>query len=123
MLTIYTRPSNASSRKAISWAIENEIEYQQVKTEKMQLTHDDILRFMQLSYTGTEDLISRHSKAFSIFKDEIDDMNLSDLIDLLITEPTLLKLPIIVSDKEVVVGFNKEQINIFKQKRTRLRAI
>lgn len=89
----------------------------------MQLTHDDILRFMQLSYTGTEDLISRHSKAFSIFKDEIDDMNLSDLIDLLITEPSLLKLPIIASDKEVVVGFNKEQINIFKQKRTRLRAI
>lgn len=118
MLTIYTRTSNSSSRKALNWAIENGIDFEQVKTEKTKLSHDEILKFMQLSYTGTEDLLSRHSKAFETFKDEIDDMSLNDLIDLLISEPSLLKLPIIVSDKELMVGFHKDSINAFKPNRT-----
>lgn len=78
---------------------------------------------MQLSYTGTEDLLSRHSKAFETFKDEIDDMSLNDLIDLLISEPTLLRLPIIVSEKEIMVGFNKDNINLFKPNRRKLRIV
>lgn len=123
MLTIYTRTSNASSRKALNWARENDVDYEQVKTEKTKLSHAEILKFMQLSYTGTEDLLSRHSKAFETFKDEIDDMSLNDLIDLLISESTLLRLPIIVSEKEIMVGFNKDNINLFKPNRRKVRAV
>ena len=65
------------------------------------------------SENGFEDIISTRSKIIKENKVDINSMNLNQLMDFIIEHPTILKRPIILSDLELQVGYNVDDITLF----------
>ena len=77
------------------------------------LHKDDIYRMLISSENGFDDIISTRSKIIKENNINIDDMTVNQLMDFIIANPTILKRPIIVSDLELQVGYNEDDITLF----------
>ncbi len=113
MIKIYTAPSCLSCRKVKKYFKDNNIEYVEKNIINTKLTRDDIYRMLISSENGFEDIISTRSKIIKENNIDIDSMNLNQLIDFIIDNPTILKRPIIISDMDMQVGYNVDDISLF----------
>lgn len=59
---------------------------------------------------GTSDIISTRSKAFQTLKRSLDDYSLNELIKLIQKNPSILKRPIMLSERTLVVGYDDDEI-------------
>jgi regulatory protein spx len=57
---------------------------------------------------GPADVLSKRSRAYQARRDEIDAMDDAALIGAMVNEPTLLRRPLVVSDKRYTVGFDRK---------------
>ena len=113
MLRVYTAPSCQSCRKVKKYFNDFNIYYVEKNILVTPLTKEEIYKMLIYSENGFDDIISTRSK---IIKDEglnIDDMTISEVIDFIIENPTILKRPIIVRGEEIQVGYNDDDISLF----------
>ena len=113
MIKLYTAPSCLSCRKVKKYFKDNNIEFVEKNIISTSLHKDDILRMLMDSENGFDDIISTRSKVIKDNNINIDNMKTSELIDFIIKNPTILKRPIIVSDLELQVGYNEDDITLF----------
>lgn len=113
MIKLYTAPSCLSCRKVKKYFKENNIKFVEKNIISTSLNRDDILRMLMDSENGFDDIISTRSKVIKDNNINIDDMKTSELIEFIIKNPTILKRPIIVSDLELQVGYNEDDITLF----------
>lgn len=113
MIKLYTAPSCLSCRKVKKYFKDNNIEFIEKNIISTKLTRDDIYRMLLKSENGFEDIISLRSKIIKDNKIDIESMNLNELIDFIIEHPTVLKRPIIISDMDLQVGYNADDITLF----------
>jgi len=121
MIQIYTTPSCASCRKAKKWFDQYKIPYSEKNIFSIKLTEDDIYRMLANSENGFDDIISTRSKVFKEKHLEPDTMSIKQLIGFIIDNPSVLKRPIILTETELQVGYNNEDITIFLPKELRNR--
>ena len=76
---------------------------------------------LEYSENGFEDIISTRSKVFKEKQLEPDTMTTQELVEFIITNPSVLKRPIIIDENELQVGYNNEDITIFLPKELRNR--
>ncbi len=119
MITIFTTPSCASCRKAKKWFEEYKIEYQEVNIFNTKLTKADIIRILDKTENGFEDIISTRSKIISENNIDINNMKMHELLDFIIENPSILRRPIIVDDRRLQIGYNDEEIRTFLPKKIR----
>jgi regulatory protein spx len=113
MIKIYTAPSCLSCRKVKKYFKDHNIKFVEKNILQTPLTRDDIYRMLIQSENGFDDIISMRSKVFKEKNINLDDMNLNQLIDFIIENPSILKRPIILSDLDLQVGYNAEDISLF----------
>ena len=113
MLKIYTTPSCSSCRKAKDWLKEHNIPYQEINIFAFPIKKDDIRLMLENTENGFEDIISKRSKYIMENNIDIDSMKVSELEELIMKEPSILRRPIIVDDKKLQVGYNEEDIGLF----------
>ncbi len=113
MIQLYTAPSCLSCRKVKKYFKENNIKFIEKNIISTTLNKDDILKMLMDSENGFDDIISTRSKVIKENNINIDDMKTSELIEFIIKNPTILKRPIIVSDLELQVGYNEDDITLF----------
>lgn len=113
MIQIYTTPSCASCRKAKKWFDQYKIQYSEKNIFSIKLSKEDIFRMLANSENGFDDIISTRSKVFKEKKLDPDSMSITELIDFIIENPSVLKRPIIINETELQVGYNNEDITIF----------
>ena len=77
------------------------------------LTSDELRSILALTENGTDDLISTRSKIFQKLNVDVDELSISQLINLIETYPSLLRRPIILDDKRMQIGFNEDEIRAF----------
>jgi regulatory protein spx len=77
------------------------------------LTRDDIFKMLYNSEGGFEDIISTRSNIYKERGHEIENMKLHELVDFIVANPSILKRPIIVTDYELQVGYNDDDIELF----------
>jgi regulatory protein spx len=77
------------------------------------LTADELKSILALTENGTDDLISTRSKIFQKLNVDVDELSISQLIDLIETYPSLLRRPIILDKKRMQIGFNEDEIRAF----------
>lgn len=65
------------------------------------------------SENGFEDIISTRSKIFKEMDLDIDSMKMGELITFIVDNPSILKRPIILTDYEIQVGYNDDDITLF----------
>ncbi|MCF0105753.1 MAG: transcriptional regulator Spx [Holdemanella sp.] len=110
MVILYTTPGCASCRKAKQWLKDNQIEFKEKNIFNTLLDAEEIKYILSRSENGTEDIISVRSKAFQALKRDIEDLSLNELVELIQNNPSILKRPIMLSKKNLVVGYDDDEI-------------
>ncbi|TVP94787.1 MAG: Spx/MgsR family RNA polymerase-binding regulatory protein [Acholeplasmatales bacterium] len=119
MIQMYTTPSCSSCRKAKKWFEEHRIEYREKNIFNIRLTREDIMLMLRNTENGFEDIISTRSKVFQDHDLDIDEMSMRELTDFIITNPSVLRRPIIIEGNKMQVGYNEDEIRTFIPKRLR----
>lgn len=113
MIKLYTAPSCHGCRKVKKYFKENNIPFEEKNIINNKLHREEIYKMLIHSENGFDDIISTRSKIFKENGIEFNKLNLSQLIDFIIQNPTVLKRPIILNDYELQVGYNIDDITIF----------
>ncbi|AEF25251.1 regulatory protein Spx [Streptococcus parauberis KCTC 11537] len=107
MVTLFLSPSCTSCRKARAWLLKHEVNFQEHNIITSPLTRDELLSILSFTENGTEDIISTRSKVFQKLNIDVEDLSISDLIDLIASNPSLLRRPIIMDKKECKLVLTK----------------
>lgn len=113
MLNLYVAPSSASSRKARKWLMDHGIDFKERNITLIPLNADEIKRILRLTENGSEDIISTRSNAFRKLHVNLDSLTVSQLIELMVQHPDLIRRPLIFNDEQLQVGFSEEDIRSF----------
>lgn len=119
MVTLYTSPSCTSCRKACAWLRNHNISYSERNIFLEPLSIDEIKQILQMTEDGTEEIISKRSKAYQELDINIEEMPLQELLDLVQKHPGLLRRPIIMDEKRLQVGYNEDEIRRFLPREVR----
>lgn len=110
MVIIYTSPGCASCRKAKQWLKDNHISFVEKNIFSNLLKEGEVKYLMSRCENGTEDIISTRSKAFQMLHKGIEEFSTKELVDLIQKNPSILKRPILLSEKTMVVGYDDDEI-------------
>ena len=110
MIVLYTSPGCAFCRKAKQWLKVNQLPFVEKNIFNTLLKDDEIKYLLQRTDNGTEDIISTRSKAFQALNKDIEDFTLNELVDFIKKNPSVMKRPIIVNEKNLVIGYDDDEI-------------
>lgn len=113
MITLFTTPSCTSCRKAKSWLTEHEIPFVERNIFHETLTKEEVLKILQLTEEGVEEIISQRSQVYQKLDIDVDNMQLDELITLFQENPTLIRRPIMIDDRRLQIGYNEDDIRVF----------
>ncbi|HER4380602.1 TPA: transcriptional regulator Spx, partial [Streptococcus pyogenes] len=102
-----------SCRKARAWLVKHEVDFQEHNIITSPLSRDELMSILSFTENGTEDIISTRSKVFQKLDIDVEELSISDLIDLIAKNPSLLRRPIIMDQKRMQIGFNEDEIRAF----------
>ena len=110
MVVIYTSPGCASCRKAKQWLKDNRIEFVEKNIFTTILDEKEIKYLLSRCENGTDDIISVRSQAFKNLAKNIDDYSMRELIELIQNQPSILRRPILLSENNMVIGYDEDEI-------------
>lgn len=119
MVTLYTSPSCTSCRKARAWLQEHNIPFTERNIFSDPLSVDEIKNILRMTEDGTEDIISKRSKAYQSLNVDLNTLPMKELYKLISENPGLLRRPIIMDDKRLQVGYNEDEIRRFLPRQVR----
>lgn len=113
MIKIYTSPSCSSCRKVKKWFEDQNIPYEEHNIFTSVLNPDELKEILIKSENGTDDIISLRSKIIKEQNVDFDSMTITQMVDFIRKNPSVLKRPIMVDDHRIQVGYNSEEIRTF----------
>ena len=113
MVVIYTAPGCLSCRKAKNYLKNHNIKYVEKNIFNVMLNNKEIKYLLKRSDFGSDDIISKRSKIIQDNKVDIDSMSVDELTNFVVENPSVLKRPIIIDDKNMQVGYDQEEIDAF----------
>lgn len=115
MIVIYTSPGCASCRKVKQYLKDRELKFIEKNIFKTLLNEKEIKYLISRTENGTDDLISKRSKIVQENNYDIDKMSVNELCKFICDNPSILKRPIIIDDKNLQIGFDEEEIEVFNK--------
>lgn len=113
MIVVYTSPGCASCRKVKQWLKERQLPYIEKNIFNTILREDEIKNLLMRTENGTDDIISKRSKIIRESGIDVDEMKTGELISFIQKNPSILRRPIIVDDRNFLVGYDNEEIDVF----------
>ncbi len=113
MITIYTSPSCSSCRKVKKWFEEQNIPFREKNIFASKLTEEELKDMLIKAENGTDDIVSNRSKIIKEQHVDIESMKISELVQFIRENPSVLKRPIMLDDRRMQVGYNSEEIRTF----------
>lgn len=113
MITLYSSASCTSCRKARSWLEEHDIPFTEKNVFTEKITDEELRAILQLTENGTNEIISQRSQAFKELNINIEEMPLGRVLKLIQQHPGIMRRPILVDNKRLLVGYNEEDIRCF----------
>ncbi|MFA6586509.1 MAG: Spx/MgsR family RNA polymerase-binding regulatory protein [Bacilli bacterium] len=118
MIKIYMSPSCSSCRKVKAYFEENKIPFEEINILTEKISREELKDMLEKSLNGTDDIISTRSKIVKDKHPDFNSMTINGLIDFVIENPSVLKRPIIVDKDKIQVGYNADEIEIFRCAKT-----
>lgn len=118
-VTIYTQASCSSSRKAIKWLKENNIEYTEKRITSQLLSLAEFKEILSMTEDGTDEIIATNSNDFKNLQLDIDQLSIQELYTLIQQYPRMLRSPILIDSKRIQVGYNEMDIRRFIPRKVR----
>lgn len=119
MIVVYTSPGCASCRKVKQWLRDRELTFIEKNIFKTLLNDTEIKHLLMRSENGSDDIISKRSKIIQESAIDIDSLTTDQLIQFIKKNPSVLKRPIILNEKNFQVGYDEEEIGVFVPKELR----
>ena len=113
MIKIYTISSCTSCKKAKTWLNAHQLPYKEQNLGKEPLTKEEILAILTKTESGIESIVSSKNRYAKALNCNIEDLSLSEVIDLIQENPRILKSPILIDDKRLQVGYKEDDIRTF----------
>ena len=113
MIKIYTISSCTSCKKAKTWLNAHQLPYKEHNLGKEPLTKQEILDILSKTEDGIESIVSSKNRYAKALNCNIEDLSLSQVIDLIQENPRILKSPILIDDKRLQVGYKEDDIRAF----------
>jgi regulatory protein spx len=117
--TIITGSSSLSTKKAKEWFVKNKIPYVERNVAKDPITLSELQKILRMTVDGTDEIIAKRSKVYKQLNVNLDELPLTELLELFQQNPGLLKTPIIMDEKRLQVGYNEDEIRQFIPRKTR----
>lgn len=119
MIKIYTVYACASCEKAKKWLRENNLKFEEINLLKSGISSEELFEILSLTEEGVEEIISKRSKVYKKLSLNYEQLTLNELIKIIISNPTLLRRPLILDEKRLQVGYNTDDIRKFLTRTTR----
>lgn len=116
MLKIYTVSSNQETKEAESWLYAHRIKFVEIDILTELISSEEILQIVSLTENGIEEIISTETRAFTRLDIDPNGLGLEDFMELIEENATLLKVPLMLNEKHLQVGFDKEKMQKFLDK-------
>ncbi len=118
MIVVYTSPGCSSCRKVKNYLKNNHLPYIEKNIFNTLLNKEEVKYLISRTENGTDDIISKRSKTIQEDKVDIESMSLNQLCDFIVKNPSILKRPIIIDDRNLQIGYDEEEIELFKKLKT-----
>src|SRR5699024_2689865 len=113
MIKIYTISSCTSCKKAKAWLNAHQLPYKEQNLGKEPLTREEILAILTKTENGIESIVSSKNRYAKSLDCNLDELSLSEVIDLIQENPRILKSPILIDEKRLQVGYKEDDIRAF----------
>lgn len=113
MIKIYTVSSCTSCKKAKTWLTQHQLSYKEKNIGKDGITREELMAILAKTDNGVASIVSsknRYAKSLGI---DLEDLPLSEVVDIILENPRILKSPIMVDDKRLQVGYKEDDIRAF----------
>lgn len=118
-VTIYTQASCSSSRKALKWLKENNINYKEKRITSQPLTLAEFKEILSMTEDGTDEIIATNSNDFKNLNIDIEQLSIKELYELIQQYPRMLRSPILLDEKRIQIGYNEMDIRRFIPRKVR----
>ncbi|MGM0166501.1 hypothetical protein IGI39_001461 [Enterococcus sp. AZ135] len=120
MIIVYTEGNNHSCQQTIRWFENEKIPFKERKINRRHpITENELRWLLAQTDNGLKDIFKSKYLNNRQVKNEFNESKLSEIIDLIIINPWLLKDPIIADGRRLVVGYNENLIRCFVPKNKR----
>jgi regulatory protein spx len=116
MDVLYTSNSCTSCRKAKVRLMEQNISFVERNIHKDLLTKEEIINLLSLTSYGTSELMSKRSKEGKSLEED-DSLPLQKWMEKVISEPGILRRPLLKTKERLIVGYNKEEYDTILKKK------
>lgn len=113
MIKIYTISSCTSCKKARTWLNAHQLPYKEQNLAKDPLTREELFNILSKTEKGVESIVSSKNRYAKSLKFDIEDLSMSEMIDVIIENPRILKTPILIDEKRLQVGYKEDDIRTF----------
>ena len=113
MIKVYVSPTCSSCRKVKQWFNEQHIPFEEKNIFKNELNDSELKEILEKSENGTDDIIATKSKIMKEQKVDLDNMTISQMIQFVRENPSVLRRPIVVDDRHIQVGYDADEMTTF----------
>ncbi|HAP9801835.1 TPA: Spx/MgsR family RNA polymerase-binding regulatory protein [Enterococcus faecium] len=91
----------------------NQLEFEEKNIFAEPLTESEIKKILAATEGGVQDIISTRSKIYEKLGIDFNELTLKQMIVLFKEYPSLLRRPILIDEKRILIGFNEDEIRSF----------
>ncbi|WP_277713608.1 Spx/MgsR family RNA polymerase-binding regulatory protein [Bacillus atrophaeus] len=117
-LTFYSYPSCTSCRKTKHWLKAHQIDFNERHLFRETPTMEELKYILSLTTEGIDEILATRSQTFKELNLNIEEMKVNEVLDLLIEKPKLLRRPILVDNRKLVIGYNPGELLKLTKKKT-----
>lgn len=119
-IIFYSYPSCTSCRKTKKWLKGNNIAFQEKHIFRDTPNKEEMMKILSLTTEGIDEILATRSQTFKDLGIDVNELSLSQLIELIIEEPKLLRRPIITSGKKLIVGYNESALQKLSRQKSKI---
>ncbi len=110
-MLIYYYPTCGTVKKALKWLDKKNLSYDKRHIVEETMTEEELKSYYQKSGLSLKRFLNTSGKVYREMdlKSKKDSMSDDEIIKLLVTNPMLLKRPIVVAEEFVLVGFKEAE--------------
>ncbi|MGY2645698.1 transcriptional regulator MgsR [Bacillus inaquosorum] len=117
-LIFYSYPSCTSCRKTKHWLKAHQIEFNERHLFRETPTVEELKYILSLTTEGIDEILATRSQTFKNLNLNIEEMTVNEVLELLVEKPKLLRRPILVDNKKLVIGYNPGELLKLSKKKT-----
>ena len=122
MLEVFVQKSHSSCKSLLNWLNDEGFAYRIRYIDKAPLSEEELLTIISYTENGFEDILSYRALKSSLDLDpsDLDSLTVKKVIRMMLTNPVLIRKPIVIRNKRLFVGYDKTQVGILVPKEMRM---